>query len=140
MSNISDKIRAIVRYRAGKRCEYCHKPDKYGAYPFHVDHIIARKHKGEDDLENLAWACFECNVNKGTDIASYNEMGILIPLFNPRTQQWNDHFVFEDAWLKAKTDIGQITIEILQINHEEQLELRKTLMESGLFDVDIEDA
>jgi HNH endonuclease/HIT domain len=30
-----------------------------------VDHIIPRKHGGEDDLTNLQALCFKCNANKG---------------------------------------------------------------------------
>jgi 5-methylcytosine-specific restriction endonuclease McrA len=30
-----------------------------------VDHIVPRKHGGEDDLTNLQALCFKCNANKG---------------------------------------------------------------------------
>jgi 5-methylcytosine-specific restriction endonuclease McrA len=30
-----------------------------------VDHIIPRKHGGEDDPTNLQALCFKCNANKG---------------------------------------------------------------------------
>ena len=30
-----------------------------------VDHILPRKHGGEDDLTNLQALCFKCNANKG---------------------------------------------------------------------------
>ena len=85
--------RDSVRQRAGSRCEYCRKPEMFGSYPHHLEHIIARKHGGVSEMENLAWACFQCNVAQGTDIASYDtETQALTPLFNPRTQEWDTHF------------------------------------------------
>ena len=30
-----------------------------------MDHILPRKHGGEDDLTNLQALCFKCNANKG---------------------------------------------------------------------------
>jgi hypothetical protein len=86
-------FRDLVRQRAGNRCEYCRKLEMFGNYPHHLEHIIARKHGGLSEMGNLAWACFQCNVAKGTDIASCDtETKELAPLFNPRTQDWNDHF------------------------------------------------
>lgn len=41
-----------------------------GGVPFHIEHIIARKHGGATDEENLALACPHCNGYKGTDIAT----------------------------------------------------------------------
>lgn len=68
MTAISGIIRDTVRERADRRCEYCRKPDGISVYPHHVEHIISRKHGGSSLLENLAWACFQCNVAKGTDM------------------------------------------------------------------------
>jgi hypothetical protein len=72
MTSTAVIVREQVRQRADARCEYCRKPEAASTYPHHVEHIIARKHGGSSDLENLAWACFQCNVSKGSDIASYD--------------------------------------------------------------------
>jgi hypothetical protein len=62
-------------------------------FPYEPDHIIAVKHGGMSTLENLAWACFDCNRFKGSDIASLDTVsGDLIPLFNPRIHSWQEHF------------------------------------------------
>ncbi len=55
--------------RAAGRCEYCHFPMSASRLPFHCDHIIAEKHGGPTVDENLAWACFRCNLHKGPNIA-----------------------------------------------------------------------
>jgi len=58
--------REAVRNRAGGRFEYCRLPD-FSLEPdnFHVEHIVAIKHGGGDELENIAWACIFCNLYKG---------------------------------------------------------------------------
>ncbi len=42
-------LEAEVIRRAGGRCEYCHFPVASAELPFHLDHIIAEKHRGLTD-------------------------------------------------------------------------------------------
>jgi hypothetical protein len=132
MTLISASIREFVRLRAQYCCEYCHKPEGYSLYRHQIDHIIALKHEGSSEPDNLAYACFQCNTTKGSDVASYDG-GILTPLFNPRIQDWNEHFEFDDALLIGKTAIGRVTIRVLQMNHPEQVETRYRLMQAGVW-------
>jgi 5-methylcytosine-specific restriction endonuclease McrA len=93
MTRIASRIREQVKARAGGRCEYCRLPEEFSFYSHQVDHIIAIKHRGSSSLLNLAWACFDCNNAKGSDVASYDEdTNQLVPLFSPRTQKWDEHF------------------------------------------------
>ncbi len=134
MSRISEALRKIVQHRANFRCEYCLLPDTMSLNGFHIDHIIALKHRGQDTFDNLAWACPQCNISKGSDIASYNpETQELLPLYNPRSQHWEDHFEMVDAIILAKTSIGQITIWLLQLNNPELVDTRRLLIELGLW-------
>ena len=134
MTRFPRPVRDLVRTRAQGQCEYCHKPDRYSPHTPQIDHIIPRKHNGTDDPENLAWACFQCNVCKGTDFAAINEQtGEMIRLFNPRIQNWDDHFLLDDAEMVGKTAIGRVTIRILQMNHPDQIETRRVLIENGLW-------
>jgi hypothetical protein len=130
MTAISKALREQVRQRAERRCEYCHKPEGFSNFSHSIDHIIALLHDGSDEATNLAWACFQCNSAKSGNIASYDN-GVLTPLFNPRTQAWNDHFQLEGALIVAKTPIGRVTIKILQMNHPDQLETRERLIRAG---------
>lgn len=56
--HVSARLRALVRQRAGRRCEYCllHEDDTW--VPHEPDHVIATKHRGRTAAENLAWTCF----------------------------------------------------------------------------------
>jgi hypothetical protein len=50
----------------------------------------------------------------------------------PTTESWDDHFAWHGALLLPKSDIGQVTIEVLQMNHPDVVELREWLLEFGL--------
>ena len=68
--SFNQKVRQTIQLRAESRCEYCHIPDVVTSHTYHIDHIIAIKHDGSDELSNLAWSCLHCNLHKGTDVAS----------------------------------------------------------------------
>ena len=92
-SYIRAALRRQVRERADSCCEYCLLAEADAFFPHEPDHIIAVKHGGANALNNLCWACFDCNRFKGSDIASHDAIsGELVPLFNPRTHIWSEHF------------------------------------------------
>jgi hypothetical protein len=126
-------FRSQVRERAQGLCEYCHLPEEADIIVFEVDHIIAEQHGGPTELENLAYACFECNRKKGPNLTSIdpqtNEITIL---FNPRKQQWNDHFQLnEDGALIGCTAAGRTTIRLLKLNDSERIQERVGLIAAG---------
>lgn len=48
-------LRAFVRERAGRRCEYCRlHEDDADFLSFHVEHIVAKQHGGTDDPDIFA--------------------------------------------------------------------------------------
>jgi len=102
--------------------------------PFQVDHIIAQQHGGANDDQNLALACIRCNRFKGPNIAGVDpDTGEIIRLFNPRRDDWHEHFRWQGPELKGLTKVGQVTIALLMINDPEVVALRKTLQEEGVF-------
>jgi 5-methylcytosine-specific restriction endonuclease McrA len=95
-------LRREVVERAGNRCEYCRLPAEVAFYPHEVDHVIAEKHGGTSDIDNLAFACWRCNRQKGSELTSFDpETALLSPLLNPRTQVWAEHFAYEGKGLSA---------------------------------------
>lgn len=130
---ISESLRASVALRAQYSQEYCLLPDAYSFFAFHIDHIISRKHGGETNVDNLAYACTLCNRNKGTDLGTILiKNGPLIPFFNPRTDSWLAHFELAlDGIIHAKTDIGNATIKILDMNHQDSIMERQNLIVAG---------
>ena len=123
-----------VWQRANSTCEYCRMPQQYDLLTFQVDHIIARKHHGTDELGNLALACYACNNHKGPNIAGLDsEMGAVVRLFHPRQDLWRDHFRWQDTVLAGRTSIGRVTIDVLAINLPHRLRLRQMLILEGVF-------
>lgn len=125
---MSSEIRKHVRERAGNTCEYCrlHQNDSPLA-SLHVEHIIPRVHGGGDHLHNLALACIDCNLHKGTNLAGIDpETGALTELFHPRKQSWDDHFEWIGIYIHGKTAVGRTTIRVLCMNSEDQLALRSS--------------
>lgn len=126
------ELRQLVWQRAASRCEYCHVPAEVSLLPFQIDHVIAEKHGGPTVADNLALSCERCNSHKGPNIAGYLE-GKHIPLFNPRTDRWSDHFRWDGALLVGQTSVGRVTIEVLAINVPYRVALRAALIEEGIF-------
>lgn len=91
MTYLSVKTRQLVAQRAELRCEYCliHEDDTF--FGCEIDHIVSKKHGGNNDPENLAYACLFCNRHKGTDVGSIHpSTGELIRFFNPRKDHWDE--------------------------------------------------
>ena len=126
-------LRALVRSRAGQRCEYCclHESD-LALYAFHVEHIVAKKHAGEDNHSNLAWSCQSCNLAKGSNLSG-RVLGQIVTLFHPRKQNWKRHFRWDGPILVGKTNCGRATIHVLNMNDDDRVRLRELLIALGTF-------
>ncbi len=79
-------VRALVRRPAGNRCEYCLLRQEHLPFStFQIEHIVARKHGGNEEPGNLALACDRCNSHKGANLTGVDpETGDITELFNPR--------------------------------------------------------
>src|SRR5205807_2542238 len=116
-ARIPAALRRQVRARTRGRCEYCliHEDDML--VPHEVDHVVARKHRGQTAEANLAWTCFICNSFKGSDLTSIDpETGRVILLFNPRKDSWSRHFRLQGARIVPLTANGRVTEYLLQFN------------------------
>ncbi len=124
---IAQATRRFVIERAQNCCEYCGK-SSLSFVPHEVDHIIAEKHGGDTTADNLAYACFECNRYKGSDIASFDpETEVLSLLFNPRKDRWVDHFRYEGGAIFPLTNVGRATVKLLRLNAHSRIQERITL-------------
>jgi len=128
---ISESLRRLVQERAGYCCEYCQISADVSFYAHEVDHVIALKHGGETTAENLAYACWRCNRYKGSDLGSFdpqtNEFSFL---YNPRTQQWREHFSLRDNEIIGLTPAGRTTVQLLGFNGVERRAERRRAEDS----------
>ena len=132
MSYIPSALRKLVIERAEGRCEYCLYPEHASLYAFQIEHIVSEKHGGTTEAENLALACPYCNRAKGADIASIDpKSGELTALYNPRTQNWPEHFSLRGAHIAPSSPHGRVTIRILQMNHPDRVRERRLLIKAG---------
>jgi len=120
------QTRQFVRDRAGNRCEYCQLPQRLSPVAqLQIEHIVPRKHGGGDEDQNLALACIDCNLAKSSNLAGIDPVtGQTVPLFNPRIQQWHEHFAWNGATLAGLTAVGRATIRVLNINDDERQQVR----------------
>jgi 5-methylcytosine-specific restriction endonuclease McrA len=85
----------------------------------HVEHINPN---GGDDPENLCLVCPTCNLSKARATSALDPItGMIVPLFHPRRQQWQEHFRWiENARrVQGLTPTGRATVERLRMNQEQ---------------------
>ncbi len=118
---VSNETRKLVRKRAKFLCEYCHSPEYLSPDRFTIDHILPQSLGGSDNLENLALACHRCNerhynFTMGIDPQTQAETS----LFNPRKQQWFDHFIWskDGIMIIPKSVTGRATCKRFDFNDE----------------------
>ena len=100
---------------------------------FHVEHVIPRCLGGPSEFDNLAWACPSCNLHKSNRVeVEAPDVDGTVPLFNPRTDKWDDHFVWEGYCIAGLTPIGRATIDVLLLNQERRIKIRQA---EALFDL-----
>lgn len=87
--HIPTALRQHIITHARGLCEYCGLHQDDAPFNHTIDHVIALKHGGATNEENLALACLECNLHKGTDLTTFDPLsGELVRLFHPRQQVW----------------------------------------------------
>lgn len=130
MTYIPQSLRHLVHERARNCCEYCLLNEEDNFLVHEIDHIISENHGGETDADNLCLSCFECNRHKGSDVGSIDpETGNFISFFHPRKNQWNAHFRLNGAVIEPLTPQGRVTVILLNMNSETQVEKRKQRIE-----------
>src|SRR5437667_11798964 len=87
---------------------------------------VAKQHRGSDEADNLALACHQCNLHKGTNLSSFDpDTNEFVRLFHPRRDRWSDHFKLDGALVVGLTPAGRTTAWLLQMNSDERLEWRR---------------
>lgn len=133
MTPIPDELRQQVIERANGRCEYCQAPLVI-VVEMEIDHIIPQSAGGQTNLDNLCLACVGCNGYKlAFQTAEDPDTREVVPLFNPRTQHWKDHFTWVDngTLVVGLTPVGRATAARLRMNRERMIEARRLWVQAG---------
>ncbi|GAB4227179.1 MAG: HNH endonuclease signature motif containing protein [Elainellaceae cyanobacterium] len=135
-SYIPAALRRSVYDRAKGCCEYCFTPELASFASHEVDHIIAEKHGGLTQEDNLALSCSLCNKHKGSDLASIDpQTGEITPLYHPRRDRWSDHFCLTEAEFTPLSSVGRVTVRLLQLNRSDRVEERRLLIEANVLEL-----
>ena len=135
MPDIGRALRGQVLRRAGWTCEYCRAIERYSPDPFSVEHIVPRSKGGYSSSENLAASCQGCNNHKYRSTEAPDpQTGEMVSLFHPRRQRWRDHFGWslDAARVVGITPTGRATIELLRLNREGLVNMRRVLRKEGI--------
>lgn len=132
MSDISPSLQAEVVLRAANRCEYCRLSQLGQEATFHIDHVIPRAAGGPTIPDNLALACVSCSLRKwAKQTATDPDSGEEVPLFNPRTQSWDEHFRWDGVRVVPLTPTGRATVAALAMNRPIIIAIRQEEMARG---------
>ena len=116
---IRESVRQQIRERANFLCEYCHSPERLSANRFTIDHVMPKSLGGSDEWINLALACRRCNERRSNFLDGIDpKIQESTRLFNPRCQDWNDHFGWTDKGtvIQECSAIGRATVVRLDMN------------------------
>lgn len=131
---IPAEIRRQVLEDAGYRCGYCQSDQGLTGMSLSIEHIIPTARGGKTSLDNLWLSCRACNEFKGARVDGEDpDNGERVPLFNPRTQYWGDHFAWrEDGTIViGLTPIGRATVATLQLNRFLLVRARRRWVAAG---------
>ncbi len=134
MSRIPRSTRRRIAGEALSRCGYCLTRERVSGVPLTIEHLIPRAKGGDDTDENLWLSCRLCNEAKGILTEDRDpETGEIVPIFNPRFQQWADHFMWSDRGTRVigTTPSGRATVTTLSLNTEFRISARALWVEAG---------
>ena len=96
--------------------------------PLQTEHVIPKKHGGTDTEDNLALACIDCNLAKSSNLTGIDpDTGHITVRFHHRTEKWSAHFEQRGLLILGKTAVGRTTVRVLNMNADEQIQLRDVL-------------
>ena len=133
MARITKAMREFVLQRAHARCEYC-ATQMAIVVEMEIDHIVPESAGGATVEENLALACVSCNAHKSNfQRAEDPDSGEQVRLYNPRTDIWAEHFVWqlEGTLISGVTAIGRATVDRLRMNRSAVVSARSHWVQAG---------
>lgn len=134
MSKIPNTLREKIRQDAGNRCGYCLGRQELVLGVLEIDHLVPTGAGGSDGEDNLWLACRACNNAKSSQQDAVDPLtGQLVPLFNPRTQSWWNHFCWSASGVEiiGITPIGRATVVALDLNNVISLMVRRNWVNAG---------
>jgi len=117
----NDHIKVPLLKSSFGKCAYCECPLTSESNYMEVEHFEDKNHN-EDKVviwENLLPSCKKCNGSKGTHNVIHE------PIINPYVDEPKDHLSIRLYRFRGKTDKGNNTIEVTNLNHRSRLVLSR---------------
>ncbi len=133
-SRISPALRNRVAAAARYRCGYCLTAERVIGPLLEIDHILPEAQGGANDEDNLWLACPMCNSHKSDRTTAVDpQTGNRIPIFNPRSESWVEHFEWDEtgAIIHGITPTGRATVAALNMNHPDIVTARQLWVTAG---------
>lgn len=127
-------LRRRVADQARHRCGYCLTQERVIGVPMEIDHLVPRALGGSTTEDNLWLACSLCNGHKSNRLRLADPLsGEIVPIFNPRTQSWAEHFRWAEggARIEGTTATGRATVAALQVNRPSLVLARRLWADVG---------
>jgi HNH endonuclease len=131
---IPENLRQKIRNTDRDRCCYCLTTELNSGIRLTFDHTTPQAKQGKTTFENVCLACRSCNEFKSDTTEAIDPItDQTAPLFNPRTQNWSDHFAWiaDGTKVQGKTAIGRVTVTTLQMNRSIIVLTRRRWVEVG---------
>ncbi len=121
-------LRRQVMQDVGHRCGYCLTDEALTGIPLTIEHLVPIAAGGTTTRDNLWLACYPCNeFNSSRTRAADPQTNEIVPLFNPRTQNWREHFTWsaDQTQVIGLTPTGRATAAALQLNRPMLVKARR---------------
>lgn len=133
-STIPTELRRIIAIHFQQCCCYCQSQQVVSGMSFTIDHIIPEALGGATNLENLCFACWDCNLIKQKRIAGIDpDTGEMAAFYHPNQQRWSDHFAWQERGriLIGLTTIGRATVDGVRLNRFILMQARERWIKAG---------
>jgi hypothetical protein len=127
------ELRRRIRKAFSDCCAYCQTDEALTVAIFEIEHIVPRSSDGATKFENLCFACPACNRFKSNRTTGNTLAGVSSRLFHPQQDRWLDHFDWsvDGTTIVGLTDVGNATINALQMNRRQVVEVRALWVDAG---------
>ncbi|MEO7330346.1 MAG: HNH endonuclease signature motif containing protein [Minicystis sp.] len=123
---MDDRRRARTSERFEQRCAYCDVHEDDAGATLTIDHHRPRAHDGDDEDDNLVYACPRCNDHKGSYWHEHDPPHVR--LLHPLRDALADHLrEEEDGRVLGITEEGIFFIRRLQLNRTQLVAYRRGL-------------
>jgi hypothetical protein len=133
-ARIPRALRQKIADDARHRCGYCLTSEFIVGAPMEIDHLIPLSFGGPTEESNLWLACPLCNEHKSDRIAALDpQTGATVRLFNPRLENWSDHFAWSEIAdrILGVTATGRATVIALNLNRPSLVRARQAWVRVG---------